>query len=1049
LLRPYLNELLTITRQGDAREETYYSALKKLLEDFASLTNRKNVSVTVLPKKTEAGNPDFRLWDGRQRIIGYVEAKPLDKNLDEIEKTEQIRRYLTTFPNFILTNFVDFRFYRNGVLRETIRVSDPSVFFSFKGVPAIKNEEEFDALLEKFFSYSLPSITTAQALAVELAKRTRFLRDAVIAEELREEEASGTGQIIGFYEAFQKYLIRGLGKQQFADLYSQTITYGLFSSRMRAIGKFDRRLAVYYIPPTIGILKEMFQFISLGQLPTQLEWIVDEISNVLSNVNVNRIFSDYYASKRGEDPVFHFYETFLAEYDPEEREKRGVYYTPLPVVSYIVRSLHILLKEKFNLADGLADKNVTLLDPAAGTLTFLAEAIRQASKEFTSKYGEGGKNELIREHILRDFYAFELMIAPYVIGHLKISFLLEGLGYSLQDNERAKFYLTNTLELEDIQQTSLPGMGYLAEESRKAGEVKKQIPILIVLGNPPYSGSSVNKGEWIVGLIEDYKTVDGKPLGEKNPKWLQDDYVKFIRFAEWKIRQNGEGIVGYISNHSYLDNPTFRGMRQHLMKSFNEIYVLDLHGNSKKKERCPDGSKDENVFDIQQGVVIAFFIKIRNISDYSCKVYHGDVWGLRDKKYEWLLHNDYKTTKWQELNPHSSFYFFVPRNEKYEQEYNKFWGISKIFPVCSVGIATARDGLTIKWTDKDVRKTVINFLKMDNEQARKIYNLGKDVRDWKVALAKQDLERSGLTQLDNEMKLNDIFNKKIVRILYRPFDVRYTYYTGTSRGFHCMPRPEVMKHLMQDNLAMCVGRAGNVVGSEKPWNLAYCSKYIIDLNLFYRGGSANFPLYLYRDQVRHPNINNDFYDALFSGYHSKPLPEDAFGYIYAILYSNTYRNKYNEFLKTDYPKIPFTSNLQLFGKMAKLGISLIGLHMMKADELGDSVAKFQGIGDNLVEQITYDEKEKKVQINKNQFFEGVDKQVWEYHIGGYQVLEKWLKDRKTKKLSLEEIMIYCKIVTAIKKTIDTQAEIDKLYPEVEKEVIEFKESQNAALSKYA
>jgi len=412
--------------------------------------------------------------------------------------------------------------------------------YSLKDTPPIENREDFQDLIEKFLSFSYPSITSAQILAKELAKRTRFLRDEVIAEELSEEEKNGIKRILGFYEAFQKYLIRGLTKKQFADLYSQTIVYGLFASRMRCEGDFNRKLAVYDIPRSIGILKEMFEFISLGDLPFQLEWIVDEICNVLANVDVKGIFSEYYQSKKGEDPVFHFYETFLAEYDPEERERRGVFYTPKPVVSYIVRSIHTILKEKFGLEDGLADDKVTILDPAAGTLTFVAEAIREAVNEFTSKYGEGGKKEFIKEHILKNFYAFELMVAPYTVGHLKVSFLLEELGYRLQDEE-VKFYLTNTLELEDIEQTSLPGMASLAEESRKAGEVKKKTPILVILGNPPYSGLSANKGKWITELIEDYKYVDGKPLGEKNPKWLQDDYVKFIRFAEWKINQVEKG----------------------------------------------------------------------------------------------------------------------------------------------------------------------------------------------------------------------------------------------------------------------------------------------------------------------------------------------------------------------------------------------------------------------------------------------------------------------------------------------------------------------------
>lgn len=1034
MLKPYIKKILEVARRVDAREESYYSIFETLLKEFAASTNKRNIHITVLPKKTEAGNPDFRVWDGKQKIVGYIEAKTPDKNLDEIEKTEQIKRYKTTFKNFILTNFFELRLYKDGLLIDKVRITDPISIYSLKGTPPVENKEDFMNLLEKFFSFSFPSITSAQPLAVELAKRTRFLRDEVIAEELKEEEANGMGKIGGFYEAFQTYLIRGLTKEQFADLYSQTITYGLFASRMRCEGDFNRKLAVYDIPRSIGILREMFEFISLGDLPSQLEWIVDEISNVLANVDVKKIFSEFFRKKKGEDPIYHFYETFLAKYDPEERERRGVYYTPKPVVSYIVRSLHVILKEKFGLDDGLADENVTILDPAAGTLTFVAEAIKEAVNEFTSKYGEGGKEGFIKEHIMKNFYAFELMIAPYAIGHLKISFLLEELGHRVQE-EDMKFYLTNTLELEDIEQTSLPGMASLADESRKAGEVKKRIPIWVIFGNPPYSGISANRGKWITEQIEDYKYVDGKPLGEKNPKWLQDDYVKFIRFAEWKINQVENGAIGYITNHSYLDNPTFRGMRQHLMKNFDEIYVLNLHGNTLKKEKCPDGSKDENVFDIRQGVAIAFFVKKKEKDSNGCKVFHSEIWGLREKKYEWLSH-DIKTTEWKEIHPHSLFYFFVPREEKYEKLYNQFWKITDISPVNSVGIVTARDRLTIQNTPDEVWAIVQDFSSLPEEKARSKYDLGKDAQDWKVSLAQDDLRKSGLRR------------GLIVPILYRPFDIRYTYFTGRSRGFICRPRNEVMQHIMKENLAICVGRAGQVVGLEKPWNVVFCSKFVEDFNLFYRGGNVNFPLYLYINQDKKANIDTILREVLKKSYDYTPSPEEIMCYIYSILHSNIYRNKYAEFLQTDFPRVPFTTDYNLFNKMCKLGKRLVDLHLMKSKELIKPIAKFQGVGDNIVEKPLF-KKEGRVYINKKQFFERIEEDIWDYQIGGYQVLYKWIKDRKGSKLSLEDIKHYCKVVTALKRTIEIQDEIDKLYPDVEKNIIMFKENnKNANLEKY-
>ncbi|MFZ3122008.1 MAG: type ISP restriction/modification enzyme [Thermodesulfovibrionales bacterium] len=1052
MLKSYFNRIFDVAKRGDAREESYYSSLEELLKNYAASINKKQVHITTLPKKTDAGNPDFRIWDGKQQIVGYIEAKaPTTEYLDQIETSGQLKRYLNIFPNLLLTNFFEFRLYRSGVLIDKVFIGRPYHIYKLKSVPLVENEQKFLNLLEKFFSFSLPKVYDAKNLATELAKRTRFLKDEVISQELEEEEKKGKGNILGFYKVFKEHLISGLTKEDFADLYSQTITYGLFAARTRTENGFNRKLAYDRIPKTIGILRDVFKFISLGELPQQMEWIIDDISEVLATTDVFNILDEYFSKHKGKDPVVHFYETFLAEYDPKMREKRGVYYTPEPVVSYIVRSLHHILKEHFDKKDGFASQSVTVLDPAAGTLTFLAEAAKLAVEEFTSKYGEGKRKGFIKEHILKNFYAFELMMAPYAIGHLKMSFLLEELGYKLQADDRFKLYLTNTLEMEELSQTELPGMISLSEESHLAGKVKKEQPILVVLGNPPYSGHSSNIGDWISKEIKAYFQVDGKPLGEKNPKWLQDDYVKFIRFAQWKIDQAGEGVLGFITNHSYLDNPTFRGMRQSLMQSFDEIYLLDLHGNSLKKEKCPDGSKDENVFDIQQGVSIALFIKKEGIvspaarNDNKCKISHSELWGIREDKYAWLNKHDVKTTKWKTIKPKSEFYLFIPRDEGLLKQYETYPKITDIFPVNSVGIATARDNLTIKWTTNEVWTTILNFSKLDVETARQAYNLGKDVRDWKVEFAQKDLKESGMDK------------NNIVPILYRPFDIRHTYYTGKSRGFHCMPRPEVMRHLMRENLGLCVGRAGQVVGLEKPWNVVYVSENIVDLNLFYRGGESVCPLYIYQQKdkpkkrslssimmlfepqaeygVKKPNLSPDLIEKLSKEFKKAPSPEQIFYYIYAVLYSNIYRTKYAEFLKIDFPKIPFTSDYKLFKKMSDYGERLVDLHLLKSAEIDKPIAKFQGKGNDKVEKLRYEKG--KLYINNEQYFEGITQDIWEYQVGGYQVCDKWLKDRKGRALSLEEIKHYCKVVTVLKKTMEIQTKIDSVYPEVEKETIEF------------
>jgi predicted helicase len=1072
-LKLYFKKIFEVNKTGDAREESYYSTLEDLLNTCGDTLEKKKFHITTLPKKTEAGNPDYRIWDGRQHIVGYIEAKaPTVEHLDQIETSEQLKRYLHIFPNLILTNFFEFRLYRNGDLIDKVSIGRPFIMRKLKTIPVVEKESEFFKMLEKFFSFSLPKVYDAKTLAKELAKRTRFLKDEVVIRELEEEEGTKKGHIFGFYEAFRKYLISGLTKDDFADLYSQTITYGLFAARTRSENGFNRKLAYDNIPHTIGILRDVFRFISLEDLPQQMEWIIDDISEVLAVTDVKNILHQYFHEGKGKDPIVHFYETFLTEYDPKTREKRGVYYTPEAVVSYIVRSLHHILKEHFNRQDGFASDTVTVLDPAAGTLTFLAEAAKLAVEEFISKYGKGGKENLIREQILKNFYAFELMMAPYAVGHLKMSFLIEELGYRFKQDDRFKLYLTNSLEMEELAQTELPGMVSLSEESHSAGKVKKEQPILVILGNPPYSGISANRGKWIDDLLkkgytctdgtkdDGYYRVDGKLLGERNPKWLQDDYVKFIRFAQWKIDQAGEEILGFITNHSYLDNPTFRGMRQSLMNSFNEIHILDLHGNSLKKEKCPDGSKDENVFDIKQGVTIGLFIKhypelvegrkgnpsgtpLEKSNPQSIpplakggkgifdrRVYHSEIWGFREKKYNWLLENDINTIKWQKLFPKSDFYLFIPREEKLLEQYDKYPKINEIFPVNGVGMTTARDNFVID-RDKNVLLNRIRLFKnskYSDEELHSFFQIRKK-KGWSIRKAWNMLQSISDSDL----------NKFILPVLYRPFDVQWIFYHD-SVVWRTVKK--IMYHLMQENLALCIGRAGQVVGLEKPWNIVFCSNSIEDFNLFYRGGNVNLPLYLYPEidkkdlflhkrklEKRKPNIVPKILIGLTQVFKNELTPEEIFYYIYAILYSNTYRTKYSEFLKTDFPRIIFTKNYKLFSKMGEYGKRIVDLHLLKSNELDHPIAKFQGRGNNKIEKVRY--QQGRVYINNERYFEGVPEEVWYYQIGGYQVCDKWLKDRKGRTLSLDNIRHYCKIVTAIEKTIGVQKEIDKIYPEVE------------------
>ncbi len=925
IFEKYLKGLSTVAVQGDAREESFYHVLKEMLEEVAKALGRTDVHITVLPKPTDAGNPDFRIWNGRDRIIGYIEAKPPAAKLDNVERSDQVERYRSTFPNLILTNFLEFRLYRNYEPVLEVKAGIPKILNEVRATPPVQNPDELWSLLDLFLGFSLPSPPTAESLAVELAKRTRFLRDVILHELKKEGLEVGERQklvhLSGFMKAFRTYLIATLTEQDFADLFAQTITYGLFAARTRTDDGFTRRSAFDSIPRTIGVLRDLFRFISLEDLPDELAWCVDDITEVLAIADVKGILSRYYREGRGSDPIVHFYETFLAQYDPEERERRGVYYTPEPVVNFIVRSLHHLLKDKFEKRDGLASRGVTLLDPAAGTMTFVAKAAQEAVAEFEKNYGSGGKGNFVKDHILKNFYAFELMMAPYAVGHLKMGFFLEELGHRLGEDERMPFYLTNALEVEESPQAEMPFYRSLAEESHLAGEVKKEIPILVILGNPPYSGHSSNPSEkpveikggtqYIVGwkprrgggaepetrvarrdlgmrkqptfigrLIRDYYFVDERPLGEKNPKWLQDDYVKFLRFAQWKIEQAGRGVVGMITNHSYLDNPTFRGMRQSLMRTFDEIYILDLHGNSLKKETCPDGSPDENVFDIRQGVAIAFFVKRDGGSPDEARVYHADLWGTRQTKYAWLDQHDVARTEWRELKPSPPLYLFVAHDVAGSQRYQQFVKVTEIFPLNGVGMTTARDEFVIDF-DKRALLNRIRLFKHSKESDDELHTTFKirRKRGWSIRRAWRMLQELTDSELEHY----------IVPVLYRPFDVRWIFYHD-SLVWRTVKR--VMRHMLAgENLALVTMRQ---VSLNDAYSHMFATDLILDNRAFVssKGVAQEFPLYLYRMSgeghdiyaEREPNLDHSVAAGLAGAYGGELSPEQIFHYIYAVLY---------------------------------------------------------------------------------------------------------------------------------------------------------------------
>jgi predicted helicase len=1006
----YFKEIHHIYSCGDFREESFYPALKALIEGcFQIISTQGGTDVLVLPKKTEAGIPDFRI--GRNgEIIGYIEAKPPDANLRELEDSEQLKRYRDSLPNLILTNYLEFRLYRHGSLIDGVEIGRRYILQSLRLPPVPENLELFHDLLEKFFSFSTPEIQNSSNLSIELAKRTRFLEHL-----LREELSKENQEITRLFQAFQEELIETLTRERFADLYAQTITYGLFAARMKVQGGFKRDTAWKFIPESLPLLKEIFYSMMGPHFPESLSWIVDDIGQVLEKADIPSILKEFKTTRWDEDPVIHFYETFLATYSPEERQRLGVYYTALPVVSYIVRSIHALLKDKFGKSEGLATRDVTLLDPAAGTLTFVVQAIKQVQNELEQKNKQGLITSYIEEHILPNFHAFEILVAPYTVGHFKVSMVLEEIGYRLGEGERFQFYLTNSLEMKEPRQVSF--LIDLAKEGREAKRIKEKVPILVVLGNPPYSVSSENKSEFIENLMDDYKEDVRK---ERNIQPLSDDYLKFIRFAHWKIAQAGKGILGFITNNSYLSGIIHRGMRRKLLETFDETYILNLHGSSRIGEKTPEGGKDENVFDIQQGVAIALYGKLEQPPEEK-KVYYADLWGLRERKYDYLFGNDAKTTQWLELKPAAPYYFFVPKDFALQAEYEKFWKVTEIFEEWSSGVKTHRDHFVVGFNPGELVQRLRIFMgELPDQFVVQSLNL-KDTSSWKLAEVRKKIRGQSL---ENETH----------RYAYRPFDVRWICYNLSLIDRNRWP---FMRHLLMDNIAIALPR--NLQKGET-WNYIFAISSIPDLHLLSILNSAYiFPLYIYqnrqsdlfKEHEMQPkcmlNFSKRFLQAIKAHIVSEDTPEEIFYYVYAVLYSPSYRERYEEFLKIDFPRIPLPSDYEVFQELSNLGKELVDIHLLKASALNETEMGFPKGGSNGVEKVSYDDENNRVFINKEQYFEGVSKEVWEYRIGAYQAMEKYLKDRKKRKLSLDEINHYMKVAKAIRLTIELQEKIDDIY----------------------
>ncbi|MEA1925382.1 MAG: type ISP restriction/modification enzyme [Candidatus Altiarchaeota archaeon] len=1020
IFQDYLREVKRIYSTNDYTEHTFRTCFENFIDALGGDFNLQQEPSRV----RGLGAPDFKAFRGSVKV-GYIETKSLGENLDEILETEQLRRYIGGVDNLVLTNYARFI-----LLKRNEIVFDFNLFnLSDLGSSGFSISEEkistFTDFLESFFGYSLPTISSAKELAVELSRRAKLLK--VLAKKQLDEDLSGNGghsSVFDFYEGL-KELIKDIDVDDCADAYAQTITYGLFLAKLTQNkrsprAEFSIQTASSFIPRNVGVIRRIFINISSDvSQSNSFSWIVEDMIDILNATNVDGILPRQ--DRRGrKDPLLFFYEDFLESYDPEKRKHFGEYYTPRPVVNFIVNVVHQILKKDFDRFHGLAEDDVTVLDPAVGTGTFLWIAFLAAFKELKNSGRGGLVRDKIENHILKDFYGFEISIVSYIISHIKLTDLLAAWNYSVGDDERIQVYLTNTLEPRETHGL-LPFMSELSDESRRAEQIKKK-PILAIIGNPPYHGMSSNKGKWIVDLLkrgyeradgsvdDGYYMVDGEPLGERNPKWLQDDYVKFIRFSQWKIDKAGEGVLGFITNHSYLDNPTFRGMRESLSKSFDRIYILNLHGNVKKKERCPDGGRDENVFDIQQGVAVTFFVKSDKYSDK--KVFYADLWGDRNHKYEFLDEIGFRLSEewlnvieWRELEIRSPNYYFIPVDYSLEDEYMKYWEITDIFPVNSVGVVTSRDNFVIDFDRQELENhiKVLRGEQLSDEELRQRFKL-RDKKNWK------------LRNVREAMRDKENWRDAIAKVLYRPFDTRWMFYDDLLIE---RSRKEVMQHMLKENLGLITVRQV----AEGVFNHAYITQDVVEsrITLSNKGIAYIFPLYLYSDSEREPNINTEFLGGLSSVYGSEPLPEEVFYYIYAVLYSNNYRERYAEFLSRGFSHIPFTEDYGKFRELSELGEKLSNLHLEKT--ILETHTRFDIEGSNKVEKVSYEEG--KVFINKEQYFGGVPREAWEYYIGGYKVLDKWLKSRKKRKLTGSEIEHYLQIIEIIKETIKIMHEIDE------------------------
>jgi predicted helicase len=1049
----YLEKVNKHYQSGHATEHTYRGDFAELIYSLVP-----DIHITNEPSNvTDCGNPDYVITNNKIPV-GFIEAKDLGKDLNSKQYKEQFGRYRKALDNLIITDYIYFQFYQNGNLIHEISIAE----INGKQISSLpENFDQFTNLIRDFCTFIAQTIKSSQTLAKMMAAKARLLENILEAAITSDEENEENTALKQQYETFKDILIHDLTPKGFADIYAQTLAYGMFAARLhdKTLETFSRQEAAELIPKSNPFLRKLFSHVAGVDIDERIVTTVDNLADVYRATDVDALLKNFGKSTQTHDPIIHFYETFLAEYDPKLRKARGVWYTPEPVVNFIVRAVDDVLKTEFSLKDGLADTSKTtievevqgtavtkgkgkgmrlketkevhkvqVLDPATGTGTFLTEVVKYIYKnKFQSM--QGAWSSYIEEHLIPRLNGFELLMASYSMAHLKLDMLLSETGYKSKNNPRFNVFLTNSLE-EYHPDTGTLFSTWLSTEANEANNVKRDSPVMVVMGNPPYSISSTNKGEWILDLISDYK----KGLNEKKIN-LDDDYIKFIRYGQYYVEKNGEGILAFITNNSFIDGLTHRKMREDLLKAFDSIYIVDLHGNSKREEKAKDGSKDENVFDIMQGVSINIFVKSKESSAINlAEIFHHDLLGLRKDKYHFLQKNSISSIDWNKLNPCGPNYFFVPKQFKGKKSYDSGFNIKDIFLTSGNGIGTDRD------------KLFYDFDKNNIEKRFKILLSDEGLEDGFAE--KYNVKSSSSYDLSGKRSRTTYSANHIKKSLYRPFDKRWTYY---DRDLVSRPAFDVMKNFIPDeNIGLLVTRQLST-GS---FQHAFITSSIVDrdpLSVATRERTQVFPLYIESKSSefmeRLPNLKPDFIKSFSESVDlefiseksedktNKISPYDILDYIYAILHAPKYRAKYLEFLIIDFPSIPFPKNPEIYIKLKRLGEKLRGIHLLEDGLCEDPISSFPENGNNTISNKIvkkdwelYDEDNGlgRIWINKEQYFDGIPDYVWGFYIGNYTPAQKWLKDRTGRKLSFDEIIHYQKIITALNQTNKIMQEIDSV-----------------------